>query len=251
RIEDVVNRVDGGLEAEERHEPGQRQHRRAPSPPPGGREEEDAERDRGDRDPTEIVRQRVGRGDRPGMRRSRGEAQSRDRGQACSQGRAALARDRTGLERRSEAFAHGEDDRSLSYASAVGVSILTSRARPGPVTARRAGRRRPASVRWTKPAAADGWPRGGTMEHERSGSAPLVSQDPAAEMRETVDALYRSESRRVLATLIRLLGDFDRAEEALHDAFTAAVEQWARDGVPANPRAWLVSAGRFKAIDAI
>jgi RNA polymerase sigma-70 factor (ECF subfamily) len=70
-------------------------------------------------------------------------------------------------------------------------------------------------------------------------------------MHETVDALYRSESRRVLATLIRLLGDFDLAEEALHDAFTAAVEQWPRDGVPGNPRAWLVSAGRFKAIDAM
>jgi RNA polymerase sigma-70 factor, ECF subfamily len=67
----------------------------------------------------------------------------------------------------------------------------------------------------------------------------------------TVDAVYRTESRRVLATLIRLLGDFDLAEEALHDAFTAAVEQWPRDGVPANPRAWLVSAGRFKAIDGI
>jgi RNA polymerase sigma-70 factor (ECF subfamily) len=70
-------------------------------------------------------------------------------------------------------------------------------------------------------------------------------------MRETVDAAYRSESRRILATLIRLLGDFDLAEEALHDAFTAALEQWPRDGVPANPRTWLVSAGRFKAIDRI
>jgi RNA polymerase sigma-70 factor, ECF subfamily len=67
--------------------------------------------------------------------------------------------------------------------------------------------------------------------------------------RETVDAVYRADSRRVLATLIRLLGDFDLAEEALHDAFTAAVERWPRDGVPANPRAWLVSTGRFKAID--
>ena len=67
----------------------------------------------------------------------------------------------------------------------------------------------------------------------------------------TLDAVYRSESRRVLATLIRLLGDFDLAEEALHDAFAAAVEQWPRDGVPANPRSWLVSAGRFKAIDGI
>src|SRR5881409_1495072 len=66
-----------------------------------------------------------------------------------------------------------------------------------------------------------------------------------------VDAVYRSDSRRVLATLIRLLGDFDLAEEALHDAFTAAVERWPRDGVPANLRAWLVSAGRFKAIDAM
>ncbi|HEY3133942.1 MAG TPA: RNA polymerase sigma factor [Gemmatimonadaceae bacterium] len=64
-----------------------------------------------------------------------------------------------------------------------------------------------------------------------------------------VDALYRTESRRVLATLIRLLDDFDLAEEALHDAFAAAVEQWETDGVPANPRAWLVSTGRFKAID--
>ena len=69
--------------------------------------------------------------------------------------------------------------------------------------------------------------------------------------RETVETVYRADSRRVLATLIRLLGDFDLAEEALHDAFAAAVEQWPRDGVPANPRAWLVSAGRFKAIDSL
>ena len=67
--------------------------------------------------------------------------------------------------------------------------------------------------------------------------------------RDQVDALYRTESRRVLATLIRLLDDFDLAEEALHDAFAAAVEQWETEGVPANPRAWLVSTGRFKAID--
>jgi RNA polymerase sigma-70 factor (ECF subfamily) len=66
-----------------------------------------------------------------------------------------------------------------------------------------------------------------------------------------VDVVYRTESRRVLATLIRLLGDFDLAEEALHDAFTAAVERWPRDGAPANPRTWLVSTGRFKAIDGI
>jgi RNA polymerase sigma-70 factor (ECF subfamily) len=69
--------------------------------------------------------------------------------------------------------------------------------------------------------------------------------------RETVDVVYRSDSRRVLATLIRLLGDFDIAEEAMHEAFAAAVDQWPREGTPANPRAWLVSAGRFKAIDAI
>jgi RNA polymerase sigma-70 factor, ECF subfamily len=68
---------------------------------------------------------------------------------------------------------------------------------------------------------------------------------------ERVDAVYRAESRRILATLIRLVGDFDLAEEALHEAFRAALERWPRDGVPANPRAWLVSAGRFKAIDAI
>jgi RNA polymerase sigma-70 factor, ECF subfamily len=66
-----------------------------------------------------------------------------------------------------------------------------------------------------------------------------------------IEAVYRSESRRVLATLIRLLGDFDIAEEALHEAFVAAVEQWPRDGMPDNPRAWLVSTGRFKAIDRI
>ena len=70
-------------------------------------------------------------------------------------------------------------------------------------------------------------------------------------VREAVDTVYRSESRRVFATLVRLLGDFDVAEEALHEAFRAALEQWPRDGVPANPRAWLVSAGRFKAIDGI
>ncbi|WP_119741532.1 RNA polymerase sigma factor [Pseudomonas sp. Larv2_ips] len=64
-----------------------------------------------------------------------------------------------------------------------------------------------------------------------------------------LEAIYRSESRRVLATLIRLLGDFDLAEEALHEAFFVAVERWQRDGVPSNPRAWLVSTGRFKAID--
>ena len=72
----------------------------------------------------------------------------------------------------------------------------------------------------------------------------------ADSINDTINAVYRDDSRRVLATLIRLLGgDFDLAEEALHDAFKAALEQWPRDGVPANPRAWLVSTGRFKAID--
>ncbi len=76
-----------------------------------------------------------------------------------------------------------------------------------------------------------------------------MSEDQFRQVRELVESVYRSDSRQVLATLIRLLGDFDTAEEALHDAFAVAVEQWARDGVPANPRAWLVSTGRFKAID--
>ncbi|HEV8606838.1 MAG TPA: RNA polymerase sigma factor [Tepidisphaeraceae bacterium] len=78
-----------------------------------------------------------------------------------------------------------------------------------------------------------------------------MNGDTTQSMREMVDSVYRSESRRVLATLIRLLGDFDLAEEAMHDAFTSAVEQWPREGVPANARAWLISAGRFKAIDAM
>jgi len=78
-----------------------------------------------------------------------------------------------------------------------------------------------------------------------------MTHEAEQHVRATVDAVYRAESRRVLATLIRVIGDFDLAEEALHEAFRAAVEQWARDGVPANPRAWLVSAGRFKAVDRI
>src|SRR3954462_12072123 len=68
---------------------------------------------------------------------------------------------------------------------------------------------------------------------------------------EALNAVYIEHSRRVLATLIRLLGDFDVAEEALHDAFRAALAQWPRACIPANPRAWLVSAGRFKAIDGL
>src|SRR5258707_12284274 len=75
-----------------------------------------------------------------------------------------------------------------------------------------------------------------------------MATDP---VHETVNTVYLSDSRRVLATLIRLLGDFDVAEEAMHDAFRAALEQWPRDGVPANPRGWLVSTGRFKAIDGL
>jgi RNA polymerase sigma-70 factor, ECF subfamily len=71
------------------------------------------------------------------------------------------------------------------------------------------------------------------------------------DIRRTIEDVYRTESRRVLATLIRLLGDFDRAEEALHDAFAAALTRWPGEGLPANPRAWLVSTGRFKAIDGL
>ncbi|HKV73149.1 MAG TPA: RNA polymerase sigma factor [Gemmatimonadales bacterium] len=78
-----------------------------------------------------------------------------------------------------------------------------------------------------------------------------MSQDSAADVPSVVEELYRSESRRVLATLIRLLGDFELAEEALHDAFAAAIEKWPGAGIPANPRAWLVSTGRFKAIDGL
>ncbi len=78
-----------------------------------------------------------------------------------------------------------------------------------------------------------------------------MTPDAAEGIRQRVAAVYEAESRRVLATLIRLLGDFDLAEEGLHDAFAAALEQWPRDGVPENPRAWLVSTGRFKAIDRI
>ncbi len=78
-----------------------------------------------------------------------------------------------------------------------------------------------------------------------------MNDDATDQVRKIVETVYSSDSRQVLATLIRLLGDFETAEEALHDAFAVAVEQWARDGVPANPRAWLVSTGRFKAIDGI
>src|SRR5437016_10447990 len=78
-----------------------------------------------------------------------------------------------------------------------------------------------------------------------------MSENLADQVRQNLESVYRLESRRILATLIRLLGDFDLAEDALHDAFTAALERWPNEGVPANPRAWLVSTGRFKAIDTL
>jgi RNA polymerase sigma-70 factor (ECF subfamily) len=90
----------------------------------------------------------------------------------------------------------------------------------------------------------------GASETEQIVGTLLMTEQSAADVRLLVDDVYRLESRRVFATLIRLLGDFDLAEDAVHDAFAAALEQWTRDGVPANPRAWLVSTGRFKAIDA-
>jgi len=89
------------------------------------------------------------------------------------------------------------------------------------------------------------------MPEDQPGDDGKGALETAQAAREAVDAVYRAESRRVLATLIRLLGDFDLAEEALSEAFAAAVQQWPRDGIPANPRAWLVSAGRFKAIDGL
>ena len=79
----------------------------------------------------------------------------------------------------------------------------------------------------------------------------MSDKPSSAQLNSVLETIYQTESRRVLATLIRLLGDFDLAEDALHDAFRAAAEQWARDGIPANPRAWLVSTGRFKAIDTL
>jgi RNA polymerase sigma-70 factor, ECF subfamily len=80
---------------------------------------------------------------------------------------------------------------------------------------------------------------------------PPGADSVVSDLRERLDAIYRADSGRVLATLIRLLGDFDLAEDAMHDAFASALERWPQQGVPANPRAWLVSTGRFKAIDAL
>lgn len=82
-------------------------------------------------------------------------------------------------------------------------------------------------------------------------SLPQMNPDAVERVREKVDAVYRSDARRILAALIRLLGDFDLAEEAMQDAFASAMEQWPREGAPANPRPWLISVGRFKAIDAL
>src|SRR5271163_1084352 len=86
-------------------------------------------------------------------------------------------------------------------------------------------------------------------DREMAAQQEVQGAAPAAERNEQIEALYRSDSRRILATLIRLLGDFDLAEEALHDAFTIALHTWPRDGVPQNPRSWLISTGRYKAID--
>ncbi len=71
------------------------------------------------------------------------------------------------------------------------------------------------------------------------------------QIRELLDSLYRVDSGRILATLIRLLGDFDLAEEAMHEAFAAALSGWPTSGVPGNPRPWLISTARFKAIDTL
>ena len=79
----------------------------------------------------------------------------------------------------------------------------------------------------------------------------MTNELATEQVRARLDIIYQTESRRIFATLVRLLGDFDLAEDALHDAFRIALEQWPRDGEPANPRAWLVSAGRFKAIDGL
>jgi RNA polymerase sigma-70 factor (ECF subfamily) len=79
----------------------------------------------------------------------------------------------------------------------------------------------------------------------------VAAEQTTDQVREQIESLYRTESRRIFATLVRLLGDFDLAEDALHEAFRVAMEQWPRDGIPVNPRPWLVSTGRFKAIDAL
>src|ERR1700678_4291775 len=82
-------------------------------------------------------------------------------------------------------------------------------------------------------------------------SERVISESSSGQIRELLDSLYRVDSGRILATLIRLLGDFDLAEEAMHEAFAAALTLWPRSGVPANPRPWLISTARFKAIDTL
>jgi len=86
---------------------------------------------------------------------------------------------------------------------------------------------------------------------ERVMSERVISQNSSEQIRELLDSLYRSDSGRIMATLIRLLGDFDLAEEAMHEAFAAALSLWPRSGVPGNPRPWLISTARFKAIDTL
>src|SRR3954469_6228836 len=78
-----------------------------------------------------------------------------------------------------------------------------------------------------------------------------MSEQSPDQTRELLDSLYREDSGRILATLIRLLGDFDLAEEAMHEAFAAALSTWPKSGVPASPRPWLISTARFKAIDSL
>jgi RNA polymerase sigma-70 factor (ECF subfamily) len=91
----------------------------------------------------------------------------------------------------------------------------------------------------------------GQNKHSFSLQLGLRLNIASEQVHQTLDSLYRAESGRILATLIRLLGDFDLAEDAVHDAFATALERWPLDGVPANPRVWLISTGRFKAIDAL
>src|SRR5262249_18741515 len=91
-----------------------------------------------------------------------------------------------------------------------------------------------------------------TQEHPRCGrEGEGMVTNTTTDLPALVEEIYRAESRRVFASLVRLVRDFDLAEEALHEAFAAAVERWGREGVPNNPRAWLVSTGRFKALDAL
>jgi RNA polymerase sigma-70 factor (ECF subfamily) len=93
--------------------------------------------------------------------------------------------------------------------------------------------------------------RQAATDASREAIRPKLSPSGSGRVSETLDGLYRLESRRILATLIRLLGDFDLAEEALQEAFASALDRWPEIGIPENPRAWLISAGRFRAIDAV